>query len=131
MDRLHALSVKIDATDAFQTVSLTGYVSTFYPVFVGLVDNSLYWFGHDTPVAEPTIHLDAESDRKLVYRDNGGGIPDHLAEAVFDFGFTTKPGGSGLGLSIAQQALGRAGWDLRLTTSEAGVEFHILKHAVG
>ena len=131
MDRLHALSVKIDVTDAFQTVNMTGYVSTFYPAFVSLVDNSLYWFEHDTTRTEPTIRFDAESDRKLVYRDNGVGIPDHLAEAVFDFGFTTKPGGSGLGLSIAQQALGRAGWDLLLAPSDAGVEFHMLKRAAG
>ena len=130
-DRLRALSVELEVTDAFQTVGIMGYPSTFYPVFVSLVDNSLYWFEHGTSIAEPSIHFGAESDHKLIYKDNGIGIDDHLVEAVFDLGFTTKPGGTGLGLSIARQVLDRAGWDLLLVSCDNGVEFHILKRADG
>ena len=128
-DRLRALSVELEVTEAFQTVGVTGFPSTFYPVFVSLVDNSLYWFEHGTSIAEPSIHFGAESDHKLIYKDNGIGIDDHLVEAVFDLGFTTKPGGTGLGLSIARQVLDRAGWDLLLMSCDSGVEFHILKRA--
>lgn len=131
LDRLNALSVEMEVTEAFQTVSVTGYPSTFYPVFVSLIDNSLYWFEHGTSIAEPSIHFGAESDYKLIYKDNGIGIDDHLVEAVFDLGFTTKPGGTGLGLSIARQVLDRAGWNLFLMPSDNGVEFHILKRADG
>ena len=129
MDRLHALSVQLEVTEEFRTVSVTGYASTFYPVFVSLVDNSLYWFEHNASITDPSIHFGAESEHTLIYKDNGIGIDDHLVEAVFDFGFTTKPGGTGLGLSIAQQVLDRAGWDLALMPSDEGAEFHMLKKA--
>jgi signal transduction histidine kinase len=36
-------------------------------------------------------------------RDTGAGIPDELLEKIFDPFVTTKPGGSGLGLSICRQ----------------------------
>ncbi len=38
----------------------------------------------------------------LVVRDTGSGIPEHLLEKIFDPFVTTKPQGSGLGLSICQ-----------------------------
>jgi signal transduction histidine kinase len=52
------------------------------------------------------IHLVTRSSKKnvfIVLRDNGSGIPkDHLPK-IFDFMFSTKPMGSGLGLSIAKK----------------------------
>jgi signal transduction histidine kinase len=38
----------------------------------------------------------------LEIKDTGPGIPDHLLEQIFDPFVTTKPQGSGLGLSICQ-----------------------------
>ncbi len=38
---------------------------------------------------------------KISIRDEGHGIPEELAEKIFDPYFTTKPTGTGLGLSIA------------------------------
>ena len=39
---------------------------------------------------------------RIEVSDAGVGIPEHLAGRVFDAYFTTKPGGSGLGLTLAQ-----------------------------
>jgi signal transduction histidine kinase len=54
------------------------------------------------------IHLITRASKKNVFiliRDNGSGIsPEHLPK-IFDFMFSTKPTGSGLGLSIAKKII--------------------------
>jgi signal transduction histidine kinase len=54
------------------------------------------------------IHLITRASKKNVFiliQDNGSGIsPEHLPR-IFDFMFSTKPTGSGLGLSIAKKII--------------------------
>ena len=123
-DRLADVGVEIRPSREFQAARLEGYTSTFYPVFINLVDNSLYWIQRDSAVSTQVIELDKRGDT-LVYRDSGPGIAADLADRVFDFGFTTKPGGSGLGLAIASQVLERAGWSIHLGDRNDGTEFLI------
>lgn len=52
--------------------------------------------------------------------DNGPGIPSHLKEEIFDITFTTKVNGSGLGLTLARNAMKRQGGDLTLTETRPG-----------
>lgn len=123
-DRLADLGVEIRPSREFQAAKLEGYTSTFYPVFINLVDNSLYWIQRDSAGSTQVIELDKRGDT-LVYRDSGPGIATDIADRVFDFGFTTKPGGSGLGLAIASQVLERAGWSIHLGAHDDGTEFLI------
>ena len=123
-DRLTNLGVKIRPSREFQAARIEGYTSTFYPVFINLVDNSLYWIQRDSAGSTQVIELDKRGDT-LVYRDSGPGIAEDIADRVFDFGFTTKPGGSGLGLAIASQVLERAGWSIHLGDRNDGTEFLI------
>jgi len=54
------------------------------------------------------IHLYTRSSGKnvfIVIKDNGIGIPKENLEKIFDFMFSTKPTGSGLGLSIAKKII--------------------------
>ena len=123
-DRLTAAGVEIRPSREFQSARLEGYTSTFYPVFINLVDNSLYWIERDSTGSAHGIELDKRGDT-LVYRDSGPGIAADIADRVFDFGFTSKPGGSGLGLAIASQVLERAGWSIHLGDPDDGAEFLI------
>lgn len=123
-DRLTDIGVEIRPSREFQAARLEGYTSTFYPVFINLVDNSLYWIQRDSAGSTQVIELDKRGDT-LVYRDSGPGIAADIADRVFDFGFTTKPGGSGLGLAIASQVLERAGWSIHLGDHDDGTEFLI------
>ncbi|MDE0268379.1 MAG: ATP-binding protein [Acidimicrobiaceae bacterium] len=123
-ERIHTSGVKIRSSRGFQRFEITGYASTFYPVFINLVDNSLYWIQQAGSGASNSIELDARGET-LVYNDSGPGIADDIADRVFDFGFTTKPGGRGLGLAIASQVLERAGWSISLGDCENGAEFLI------
>lgn len=54
------------------------------------------------------IHLYTRSSRKnvfIVIKDNGVGIPKENLSKIFDFMYSTKPMGSGLGLSIAKKII--------------------------
>ena len=122
--RLEETKTKIAATKTFRSVEIEGYTSTFYPVFINLADNSLYWFSRMNAESNRRIELDARG-QVLVYSDTGLGISSDIAGRVFDFGFTTRPGGSGLGLAIARQVLERAGWSIELGKRDQGAEFLI------
>lgn len=48
--------------------------------------------------------------------DNGPGIPDAMKPNLFQPFFSTKPGGSGIGLSLSRQIARLHGGDLTLTS---------------
>jgi len=52
-------------------------------------------------VVMPANHGGRESRVRISIRDYGHGIPDDVLRRIFDPYFTTKPGGSGLGLATA------------------------------
>ena len=123
-DRLEGVKAEIEVTPSFRAVEIEGFTSTFYPVFINLADNSLYWIGRAEAESDRRIALDAR-DEMLIYSDTGPGIDADIVDRVFDFGFTTRPGGSGLGLAIARQVLEHAGWSIELGKRDQGVEFLI------
>jgi signal transduction histidine kinase len=53
----------------------------------------------------------------LTIRDDGCGIPQENLKRVFDPFFTTRAGGTGLGLSLAYRIVRHAGGDLRLASA--------------
>ena len=66
----------------------------------------------------------ADSDVNVTIADNGPGIsPENLAKVFSPF-FTTKPTGSGLGLSMAKDVMTRIGGDITAhNRAEGGAEF--------
>ena len=61
--------------------------------------------------------LAGDSDHFYV-EDNGPGLRPEVAEQVFVPFFTTKPGGSGIGLSLCKQIARLHGGNVRLQSSE-------------
>lgn len=57
--------------------------------------------------------------------DDGPGIPEHLRQYVFEPFFSTKLGGAGLGLAIAQQAAESLDGKLELTDDAGGTCFSV------
>ncbi len=124
--RLSDNDIELLATEAFRQHRLVGHPSTIYPVFVNLVDNSVFWLtGYR---GERTITLDA-SDGWMGVRDTGPGLPADLGEDIFEARVTTKPGGSGYGLFIARQVLERDGMRLIALppSADAGAEIRIVQ----
>jgi PAS domain S-box-containing protein len=54
---------------------------------------------------------------KMTIRDHGAGIPAEVADKIFDPFFSTKPGGSGLGLSITNSIVAKHGGRITYETS--------------
>ena len=123
-ERLTRHAVALEATPRFKRYGFTGFPSTFYPVFVNLVDNGVFWLRQS---AKPrTIRLDVDGDR-MVIANSGPPIAARDREAIFELGFTRKPGGRGLGLHISREVLRKEGYSLDLVEPPAsfGVAFQI------
>jgi signal transduction histidine kinase len=120
--RLSGADVRLEATDAFAQLRIMQYPSVVYPVLVNLVDNAIYWLTDYR--GSRIVTLDAK-DGAMIVRDTGPGIAARDHEAIFEFGFSRKPGGTGYGLYISREVLHREGWSLALGPSKAdvGAEF--------
>ncbi len=79
-----------------------------------LVLNAVHFAGSDGVVrvvvegpetARAPSALQAVRVARLEVSDSGPGIPDEVADKVFDPFFTSRPGGSGLGLSMVHRAV--------------------------
>ncbi len=117
--RLARHSIELARTDAFASATIRGYPSSFYPVFVNLVDNAIYWLAGQNERLERRIGLDA-SGTAFRISDSGPGIHDRDRDDIFDIGFTRKPGGRGMGLHISRATLREVGYDLILEPSVHG-----------
>jgi len=86
-------------------------------VFVHLLRNSME-AAPDGGSISITMLLE---DRNILFRvsDTGPGIPKERLPHVFDLFYTTKPGGTGLGLAVCRKILEDHGGDI-LVTSEEG-----------
>ena len=122
--RLERHGVTFTATKAFAKAKVVGYPSSFYPVFVNLVDNSIFWLSQQNPQRERSITLDERGGTWLVV-DTGPGVNVRDREAIFEFGFSRKPGGRGMGLHIGRESLRRVGFDLKLIAGDDGATFGI------
>ena len=67
---------------------------------------------------------------RLVISDDGPGVPEGLRKNLFQPFFTTKPGGTGLGLAATRDAVRDLGGDVVLEPSDVGASFAILLPAV-
>ncbi|MBQ0828111.1 sensor histidine kinase [Streptomyces tagetis] len=95
-----------------------------------LIDNAVDAAQRGTPsrvtVAAYTAHADtvgAAPELVLRVSDTGEGVDPAHADRVFERGFSTKPagpGGRGLGLALARQAVRRHGGTLTVTRAEGG-----------
>jgi signal transduction histidine kinase len=123
-ERLTRHDVELVPDEGFLTHRFTGFPSTFYPVFVNLLDNAIFWL-QDQPVPRQ-VYLETKGD-DLIVRDSGPGIHPRDLEAIFEQGFSRKPGGRGLGLRISRDLLARIDWHLsaEVPTSGTGAQFRL------
>ncbi len=70
--------------------------------------------------SEMGLDLPAGDYAEVLFRDNGPGIPEDQVARVFEPYFSTKPGGSGLGLALVQSILKNHGGQV-IIESQKGV----------
>lgn len=114
-DALKENEIKLESSERFSETTITGYPSTFYPVFLNLVDNAIYWLKDRSSPRK--IQLDVAKDGSIRVSDTGPGVHPVDQDFIFEPGFTRKPGGRGLGLKISREVLEKAGYELLLENS--------------
>ena len=75
-----------------------------------------------------TMSAGVEKDRRIsiTVEDTGVGIPSDKLDRIFDLYYTTKPEGSGIGLSIVYRIVQLHGGEIEVQSTEGrGTSFHI------
>ena len=123
-ERMRRHNITLKSTENFDKKTIIGYPSSFYPVFVNVVDNAIFWL-KDKQISRQIL-LDADENGYFI-SNNGPEIPERDYNIIFEMGFTRKPNGIGLGLYISKQVLKKVGYDIFVTTPrpEMNVTFRI------
>jgi signal transduction histidine kinase len=103
------------------------YVSEMNQVWTNLIDNAIDALeGNTNSVIE--IQTKKEKDFIMVYIiDNGTGIPEDVADKIFDPFYTTKEigKGTGLGLEIVRQIINRHKGEVNVSSAPGRTEFRV------
>jgi signal transduction histidine kinase len=109
--RFERHSIVLKRTNGFLKRHINGFRSTFYPIFINIVDNAIYWVKQKTDNEGRFIKLHAD-DTGFYISNNGPEISVTDYERIFSIGFTRKPNGRGMGLHISREALKNSGYKL-------------------
>lgn len=99
---------------SFEKYSIYTFESIINPVFINLVNNSLYWL---KSVNERKIHITYE-DSKILFMNSGEKIRPADLEEIFKLFYTKRPDGRGIGLYLARTNLRSIGLDIYATNDK-------------
>ncbi|UTL93129.1 ATP-binding protein [Pseudomonas fluorescens] len=100
--------VSLEISEGFLRFSLHDQPSRIYPVFINLVNNSLYWV--EQASEERKVILLHVVNEHVVVSDNGPGVQLEDRENLFKLFFTKKVrGGRGVGLYLSRANLAASG----------------------
>lgn len=96
-------------------------------IFSNLVKNAIQAIPEERQIIIQ-ITVQNESDHyRVSVQDNGNGIPKELIDKIFTPNFTTKSGGTGLGLAMVKNMVSMMGGEIWFTTVEnKGTSFFVL-----
>lgn len=119
--------IELTASEEFCRFRVFDQQSRLYPVFINLVNNSLYWVATNASAqALRKIHLGVVNDR-VVISDSGPGVPAEDIGQLFSLFFTKRArGGRGVGLYLSRANLAASGH--RISYAETD-EFRLLPGA--
>ena len=109
--------IELRATGAFCALRLYERPARVFPVFVNLVNNSIYWVG-TVPRVSRQILFDVVGN-EVAISDSGPGVSEGDVDQIFNLFFTRKQrSGRGVGLYLARANLAAGGHKIRYRTSE-------------
>jgi signal transduction histidine kinase len=111
------------ATRVAPGISVQGNPLVVEQILVNLVHNATE--AANAPLLVQIAASQRDDDVVVDVRDDGPGIPANVRPHVFKPFFTTRADGTGLGLTMAQEAARELGGDLSLLDSDAGAHFQL------
>ena len=119
--QLEQRSVRITMTDEAITDAVVADGAQLEAAVLNLLLNATEATPSGGTVLVSIGHGDSDAGRVRVrIRDGGQGVAAELRERIFQPFFTTKPGGTGLGLALAQRAAEENGGSLTLSADVQG-----------
>ncbi len=121
-------NIKIDFDSSETEVFVLGDRMLVNRVITNLILNGIQSV---PPIRQPEIKVkvyknEEENFGMIEVKDNGSGIPEEIRKKVFIPNFSTKVGGSGLGLAMAKRGIEHAGGNIWFETEEGvGTTFFI------
>ena len=115
---LRGRGMRVELADDVEPVYLEGDRNLVYELVSNLVRNAA-----DATTGKPdpiTVGLERDPEAvRMVVRDRGAGIPEHLLGRVFEQGFTTKTAGEGgTGLVVVRNIVAGFGGSVKLESVE-------------
>ncbi|MDI7248317.1 MAG: ATP-binding protein [Bacillota bacterium] len=95
--------VKVEITDVDDIPPLKGDADHLIQAFLNLFLNSIQAMPNGGALTVETRFAPGSKYLQVLVRDTGSGIPAEHRDRVFDMFFTTKKGGTGLGLPLVQR----------------------------
>ncbi|GHV49351.1 sensor histidine kinase [Bacteroidia bacterium] len=97
-------------------------------VALNLIKNAMQAIGNESPGGKITLtaRCNADESIRIDVSNNGPAIPPEVATQIFIPFFTTKEGGSGVGLSISRQIMRLHGGSLTLNHSSKETTFSLV-----
>ena len=96
----HRITVE---TEIDESISINGYQNELNQCLVNLFNNSREALDNNVDERERYINIAVykkDNDLIIVFKDNGGGIPDSIIDRIFEPYFTTKHQSQGTGLGL-------------------------------
>ncbi len=119
------LEFKVNLVDS--TMCIQADPKLFEQAFINLIRNAMDAIkDQESGVVE--LKAGVEEERKVILRisDNGQGIPQEIQSQIFIPFFTTKRGGSGIGLSIVKKVVSMSGGSITFQSIPGrGTEFRL------
>ncbi len=100
-----------------EKLELTADSELIEQVLINLIVNSIYFLkGADNPQIKLAGQIDERGKSVIKVSDNGPGINEELQEKIFIPFFSTKKGGSGIGLSLSRQIMRSHGGSIHVSS---------------
>ncbi|MBR2416581.1 MAG: HAMP domain-containing histidine kinase [Bacteroidaceae bacterium] len=96
-------------------------------VLVNLLRNSFHALDGQQNGKIEVLASSSEGKKYITVRDNGPGIADEHIEHIFEPFYSTKNGGTGIGLPLSRQIMFLHGGDLKVLSTRAGNTIFILQ----
>ncbi|TKX43674.1 PAS domain-containing protein [Halorubrum sp. ARQ200] len=94
---------------------VSGYKSQIYQMFENIFRNAVVHAGGDA-----IIDVGSLNDGGFYIEDNGDGVPENIRDQVWEYGFTSKEEGTGIGLIVVKRVVERHNWTIDISDSQSG-----------
>ncbi|MBN2519159.1 MAG: ATP-binding protein [Bacteroidales bacterium] len=126
IEHLEKVNIKLIISIEPDNITINADEKLLEQVLINLIKNSVESIDKKG-IIEISARKDSNISVKIIVSDNGKGISESELENIFIPFYSTKEGGSGIGLSLSQQIIKMHGGDISIRSKEnSGTEITIL-----